>query len=74
MICATLPGIRSIPENAAGLETRSGAPPPMRNSRCRKNLVEIKKEPNRKAVAAPRGGPHRVLLPFLAEDLVSLYH
>ena len=46
----------------------------IRGTAAADKLAEIKKEPNRKAVAAPEGGPPGVLLPFLAEDLRVLYH
>jgi hypothetical protein len=68
------PCIRMKQEKVAGLETCSGARHRQRRVLLSGKLAEIKKEPNRKAVAAPCGGPHEVLLPFLAEDLRFLYH
>jgi hypothetical protein len=74
MICATLPRIRMIRRIVAGLETCSGARSLKPETAAAGKLEEIKKEPNRKAVAAPNGGPRGVLLPFLTEDLRFLYH
>jgi hypothetical protein len=39
-----------------------------------KNLLDFKKNQTGRPLTAPCGGPHRVLLPFLTEDLYYLYH
>src|ERR1039457_4215933 len=58
----------------AGLETCSAANVPNRELTSWKIYESLLKNQTGRPYSAPCGGPHRVLLPFLAEDLVLLYH
>ena len=59
----------------AGLETCSAATIPVRDITDAGEIYEsLLKNQTGRLYSAPYGGPHRVLLPFLAEDLVLLYH
>jgi hypothetical protein len=48
--------------------------PPAKRATTVKTCLSFLKNQTGRFVSAPRGGPHRVLLPFLAEDLFYLYH
>jgi len=59
----------------AGLETCSAATIPVRDITDAGKIYEsLLKNQTGRLYSARCGGPHRVLLPFLAEDLVLLYH
>src|SRR6476660_5802943 len=59
----------------AGLETCSAANIPVRDITDAGKIYEsLLKNQTGRPYSAPCSGPHRVLLPFLAEDLVLLYH
>ena len=58
----------------AGLETCSAANIPHRELTNWKIYESLLKNQTGRPYSAPYGGPHKVLLPFLAEDLVLLYH
>src|SRR5664279_953827 len=59
----------------AGLETWSAANSPIFWSPQAGEIFEsLLKNQTGRPYSAPYGGPHRVLLPFLAEDPVLLYH
>src|ERR1035438_6552111 len=59
----------------AGLETWSAANSPIFWSPQAGKICEsLLKNQTGRPYSAPYGGPHRVLLPFLAEDPVLLYH
>ena len=59
----------------AGLETCSAATIPLWEITDAGKIYEsLLKNQTGRPYSAPCSGPHRVLLPFLAEDLVLLYH
>ena len=59
----------------AGLETCSAANIPTWDIAYAGKIYEsLLKNQTGRPYSAPCSGPHRVLLPFLAEDLVLLYH
>src|SRR5260370_32277184 len=58
----------------AGLETCAAANIPYPGAQSCKIYESLLKNQTGRPYSAPYGGPHRVLLPFLAEDLVLLYH
>jgi hypothetical protein len=59
----------------AGLETCSAATIPARDITDAGKIYEsLLKNQTGRLYSAPCSGPHRVLLPFLAEDLELLYH
>ena len=72
MICANLPQHRNIrearrPRNLTTATSRT-------TSSDGFEPLNFKKNQTGRPFSAPCGGPHRVLLPFLAEDLYLLYH
>src|ERR1700675_2780310 len=87
MICARHPQHLAISGTTAGLEICSATIPYQKLKTSRTKLKtsrtteavnqeiyeSLKKNQTGRPFSAPCGGPHRVLLPFLAEDLNLIY-
>src|ERR1017187_2771964 len=74
MICAHPPRHRNIVEHGRPRNLFSREKPQKRDITNWKIYESLLKNQTGRPYSAPCGGPHRVLLPFLAEDLVLLYH
>src|ERR1039457_3371872 len=74
MICAHTPRHRNIAKHGRPRNLVSRERPYFLGSTSWKIFESLLKNQTGRPYSAPYGGPHRVLLPFLAEDLVLLYH
>ena len=74
MICAHPLRHRNIVRNGGPRNLFSREYPVSGSSQAGKICESLLKNQTGRPYSAPYGGPHRVLLPFLAEDLVLLYH
>ena len=74
MICAHSLRHRNIVKNGRPRNLFSRENPGIGTSQAGKIYESLLKNQTGRPYSAPYGGPHRVLLPFLAEDPVLLYH
>src|SRR5260370_1540206 len=74
MICAHPPRHRNIVRNGRPRNLCSREHPVSGSSHCCKIYESLLKNQTGRPYSAPYGGPPRVLLPFLADDLLLLYH
>ena len=74
MICAHSLRHRNIVKNGRPRNLFSRENPGIGTSQAGKIYESLLKNQTGRPYSAPYGGPHGVLLPFLAEDLVLLYH
>ena len=74
MICAHTPRHRNIAGHGRPRNLFSRESPYILESTSWKICESLLKNQTGRPYSAPYGGPHRVLLPFLAEDPVLLYH
>src|SRR5674476_911141 len=74
MICAHSLRHRNIVKNGRPRNLFTLENPGIGTSQAGKNHEDLLKNQTGRPYSAPYGGPHGVLLPFLAEDLALLYH